>query len=68
MLVAWAELDPEDFIPDSERLLAGREAAGRPTRAVRLPNHSHLSEAYAVGTADESLTAPVLQFIHSPPH
>jgi hypothetical protein len=29
--------------------------------------HSHLSEAYAVGTADGSLTTPILNFIKAPP-
>lgn len=67
MLVNWAELDPPNFVPDSEKLVAGRRAAGRPTVSLTLPNHSHLSEAYAIGTADNSLAAPVLQFIQSPP-
>src|SRR5690606_4817014 len=62
LLVNWAELDPPDFVPDSERLVAGRRAARKPTGSLILPNHSHLSEAYAIGTADESLSAPVLQF------
>jgi hypothetical protein len=67
LLIAWGELDPPDFVPDTEQLVAGRKAAGKPTVALLLPNHSHLSEAYAVGTSDESLTAPILQFIKAPP-
>jgi acetyl esterase/lipase len=67
MLVNWAELDPPDFIPDSEKLIAGRKAAAKPTASLRLPNHSHISEAYAVGTIDDSLTGPVLKFIEAPP-
>jgi triacylglycerol lipase len=67
ILVGWAEFDPPNFVPDSEGLSAGRRAAARPTVSVRLPSHSHLSEAYAIGTADESLSAPILQFIQSPP-
>jgi hypothetical protein len=54
------------FIPDTEKLIAGRRAAGKPLVSLRLPNHSHLSEAYAVGTADESLTGPILKFIEVP--
>jgi triacylglycerol lipase len=65
LLVTWAELDPPDFVPDTEKLIAQRKAAGRPLTSLRLPNHSHLSETYAVGTADESLSGPVLQFIQS---
>ncbi|MEO7641609.1 MAG: alpha/beta hydrolase, partial [Ramlibacter sp.] len=67
MLVNWAELDPPNFVPDTEKLIAGRRAAGMPTVSMRLPNHSHLSEAYAVGTADESLSGPILKFIEAPP-
>jgi acetyl esterase/lipase len=67
MLVANAELDPPDFHPDTSNLIAGRKAAGTPTVVVQLPNHSHISETYAIGTADESMTAPILQFIQAPP-
>ncbi len=68
LLVAGGELDPPDFVPDTGNLIAGRKAAGRPTLTVHLLNHSHLSEAYAIGTADESLSGPLLQFIKAPPH
>lgn len=67
LLVANAELDPPDFHPDTNDLIAGRKAAGTPTTVVQLPNHSHISETYAIGTADESMTAPILQFIQAPP-
>lgn len=67
LFAVWAELDPPDFIPDTTQLIERRRAAGLPTSSLRLPNHSHLSEAYAIGTADESLAIPLLQFIHSPP-
>jgi triacylglycerol lipase len=63
LLVSWAELDPPNFATDSVRLVELRKAAGKPLTSVLLPNHSHLSETYAVGTADQSLTGPVLQFI-----
>jgi acetyl esterase/lipase len=67
LLVNWAELDPPEFISDTEKLIAGRRAAARPTTGLRLPVHSHLSEAYAIGTADESLSGPILKFIEAPP-
>lgn len=65
LLVVSAELDPPDFLPDTERLIAQRGANGKPLRSVKLANHSHLSEAYAVGTSDESLSVPVLEFVRS---
>ncbi len=42
---------------------------GTPLQRLYALGHSHLSEAYAIGTADESVSAPVLKFIraHSGP-
>ncbi len=65
LLVTWAEIDRPDFIADAERLVRALESAGRPLRKLLLPHHSHISELYAVGTADRSLSAPVLEFIQS---
>ena len=66
LLVTYAELDPDLFQVDARRLIEARAQGGRPVRSVRLAGHSHLSETYAVGTGDESLAAPVLDFIHRP--
>jgi triacylglycerol lipase len=65
LLVTWAEIDRADFVTDSERLVRAFESAGQPLRTLLLPHHSHISELYAVGTADRSLSAPVLDFIQS---
>lgn len=63
IMAVWAELDAPNFIPDTERLVRGRREAGRPVVEVVLPGHSHLSEAYAIGTEDVSLAEPLLRFI-----
>jgi acetyl esterase/lipase len=65
LFVTYAELDPEDFQPDSVKLIQTRAGEGKPVRSLRLPGHSHLSETFAVGSGDESLSAPVLDFIRS---
>lgn len=65
LFVTYAELDPDMFQSDAQRLIEARAQSGRPVRSLRLAGHSHLSETYAVGTADESLSAPVLDFIRS---
>ena len=67
LLVTCAELDPESFVADCDALIKARAASGAPTRSLRLPAHSHISETYAVGTGDESLSAPVLEFIRATP-
>jgi acetyl esterase/lipase len=65
LLVTYAELDPDTFQQDSRGLIEARAREGKPVRGVRLPGHSHISETYAVGTSDESLSGPVLEFIQS---
>lgn len=63
LLVNDAELDPESFRIETRKLLRLRDMNRKPTRYVHLAKHSHLSETYAVGTADRSLSSPVLDFI-----
>jgi triacylglycerol lipase len=63
MFVNDAELDPADFGHESAVLVAGRRAAALPVEYVHLLGHSHISELYAVGTSDQSLSKPVLEFI-----
>jgi triacylglycerol lipase len=63
LLVTWAELDRADFIADGKALVAARKQAGKPVDALEVSGHSHISEIYAIGTADTSLTDPVLHFI-----
>src|SRR6185437_10534100 len=65
LFVTYAELDPANFQPDSVKLIQARAKEGKPVRSLRLAGHSHISETYAVGSGDESLSAPVLDFIHS---
>ncbi|HEU4626738.1 MAG TPA: nuclear transport factor 2 family protein [Steroidobacteraceae bacterium] len=65
LLVTDAELDPETFKPESDKLAQARAQAGKPVRRVTLADHSHLSELYAVNTGDVTLSGPVLEFIKS---
>ena len=65
LLVTDAELDPDMFQTESNKLAAARTAAGRPVQRVHLAGHSHISETYAVGTADRTLSAPVLEFVRA---
>jgi triacylglycerol lipase len=63
LLVTDAELDPDMFQAETDKLVAARIAAGRPVEYVHLAGHSHISETYAVGTGDRSLANPVLSFV-----
>jgi triacylglycerol lipase len=65
LLVTDAELDPEMFQVESNKLAAARAGLGRAVERLHLEGHSHISETYAVGTADRSLSGPVLEFIRA---
>jgi acetyl esterase/lipase len=65
LLVNDAELDPEFMRRQTDELVKARAAVGKPIERIFLPNHSHLSETFAVGTADESLSGPVLRFVRA---
>ncbi len=65
MFLGNAELDPDGFRGFQKSLNAGLTKAGRPYTYVFLKDHDHLSEGMAVGTADQSLTAPLLKWIRS---
>lgn len=65
LLANDAELDPDNFKLDTQLLEAAFTAAKKPVTMVHLKGHSHLSETYAVGTEDQSLSGPVKDFIQS---
>jgi triacylglycerol lipase len=65
LLVTDAELDPPNFQAQADELTQARKKAGNPVERLHVSGHSHLSEAYAIGTADDSVSGPVLKFIRS---
>ena len=64
LMIAAAELDPPPFHREFDLLndAACKGAHGCP-RAIMLPQHSHMSEVYAINTADERLTGEILDFV-----
>ncbi|GLH76228.1 hypothetical protein SSBR45G_11360 [Bradyrhizobium sp. SSBR45G] len=66
LLIASAELDPPRFVEQFE--LLKQAACKRPSgcaRAVMLPQHSHMSEVYAINTGDDRLTREILEFMQT---
>jgi triacylglycerol lipase len=63
LLVAHAGLDPQNFIDQAKLLNEALCARGRCPRLVELKDHNHLSEAYAINTADRSLWGPIVEFM-----
>ena len=65
LLITQAEFDPDNFVADAQALLQARAATGLPYRQFRALGHSHISESYSVGSGDQTLTTPILEFIRS---
>jgi triacylglycerol lipase len=64
LMIATAELDPPIFNTQFDLLKAAAcKAANGCPRALMLPQHSHMSEVYAINTADTRLTDQILDFI-----
>ncbi|UFX48413.1 alpha/beta hydrolase [Bradyrhizobium sp. 41S5] len=65
-LITAAELDPPRFVEQFE--LMKQAGCKRPSGCVRsfmLPQHSHMSEVYAINTPDTRLTDEILEFVKS---
>ena len=65
LFVANAEYDPDGFRAFEKALNEALTKDSRPHAYVFLKDHDHLSEGMAVGTGDQSLTAPLLGWIQS---
>ncbi len=63
MLLAYAELDPQNFHTQAEQ---ARDAMCRTSRCppvLKLMGHSHMSEIYSINTADVALTDALQAFV-----
>jgi triacylglycerol lipase len=64
LMIASAELDPPPFHREFDLLKdAACKSARGCLRAIMLPQHSHMSEVYAINTADTRLTDEILDFV-----
>lgn len=65
LMAAYAELDPEMFQSQAKRLNEALCKAGRCPHLVTLAKHSHMSEVYAINTADTALSDQILTFVQA---
>ena len=65
LLVALAELDPQDFHLQSRQLQKQLTDAGKSVLLYQLAGHSHMSEIYAVNTNDTALTDLLGNFLET---
>jgi acetyl esterase/lipase len=63
LLISHTEVDLPDAIVQADAVNKALCGAGHCPTYVVLKDHSHVSQNYAIGTADVSLSGPVLQFI-----
>lgn len=64
LMIASSELDPPRFVEQFELLKqASCKRASGCAHATMLPQHSHMSEVYAINTADTRLTDEILDFV-----
>jgi acetyl esterase/lipase len=64
LLLVAAELDPPQFVKQLD-LIKGTscQREGGCARTLLLPQHSHMSEVYAINTGDTRLTSRMLEFM-----
>jgi triacylglycerol lipase len=63
LLIAYAELDPEDFHTQSGQLNTALCNAGRCQGLYKLMGHSHMSEIYSINSADPTVTNLMKQLV-----
>jgi acetyl esterase/lipase len=63
LFIANAELDPLGMVASAKAMNEAKCKAGKCPTYKELKDHGHMSESYAVNTADVSLTDPVLAFM-----
>jgi len=65
LFVARTELDTPTAVEQGEALKKGLCDAGRCPTYVVFKDHSHLSQAFSVGTTDTSVSGPILEFLRT---
>jgi len=63
LLVVHADLDPANFVDQAKLAYETLCTKSRCPRRLVLKDHSHMSEVYAINTADRTLFGAVLDFI-----
>jgi hypothetical protein len=64
LFVSCTEIDLPAAISQAEKVISARQAGGHPSNYAMFRDHSHISQNYSIGTADMSVSAPILELIH----
>ena len=66
LMLGWAEYDPDlfhDFARDAEQTLCAAGSRRNCPTMLYLRDHNHMTEGASIGSADESLSGPFLQWM-----
>jgi acetyl esterase/lipase len=66
VMIGWAEYDPDMFHQFAEAArdtLCAEGASGQCPRMLYLRDHNHMTEGASIGSADQSLSGPFLQWM-----
>jgi len=63
MMLAYADLDPQDFQQQAEQAHTALCRAGNCPPLLKLTDHSHMSEVYSINTSDTSFTDALRAFV-----
>jgi len=63
LFLSYSEFDPQPMKEFADALAVGLCSAGECARTIYLRDHNHFTEGMAVGTGDESLTGPLLDWM-----
>jgi dienelactone hydrolase len=64
LFISHTEVDLPDAITQADGVKQALCGAGRCPTYLVFKDHSHISQNYSVGTADTSVSGPILKFIH----
>jgi pimeloyl-ACP methyl ester carboxylesterase len=63
MLLAFAELDPQDFHAQSQQLHTALCQVGKQQHLYQMMGHSHISEIFSINTQDNALSTLIKDFL-----
>lgn len=68
LMIGWAEYDPEmfhAFAEATQATLCAEGASGQCPRMLYLKDHNHMTEGASIGSVDQSLSGPFLEWMRS---
>jgi len=65
LLISYAEVDVPEAIAQADNVRKALCSVGKCPAYLEIKDHSHVSQIFSVGTADTSMSGPVLHFVRT---